>query len=96
MIGLGVRAGSVVVGTAAVRDGIKAGQVELVVLARDHGSRTEEKVARLARGKGVKIVEGPDSYELGRRLGRQVLQAVGLLDPNLASEVLDSDRAESC
>ncbi len=47
----------------------------------------EEKVARLARGKGVGIVEGPGSVELGLRLGRTSVQALGLLDPNLASEI---------
>ena len=94
LIGLAARAGSVLVGTSAVRDGLRRGEVLLLVLAGDHGRRTEEKVARLARNKGVKIVEGPDSAELGRRLGRETVQALGLLDPNLASEIGSVDRAE--
>jgi len=94
LIGLAVRAGSVLIGTSAVRDGLRRGEVLLLVLAGDHGRRTEEKVARLARGKGVRIVEGPDSVELGRRLGRKTVQALGLLDPNLASEIGSVDRAE--
>jgi ribosomal protein L7Ae-like RNA K-turn-binding protein len=67
----------------------------LVVLAGDHSRRTEEKVARLARAKGVRIIEGPDSMELGRRFGRKPVQTLGLLDPNLASEIGAVDRAES-
>lgn len=94
LIGLGVKAGSVIVGTSGVRDGLRNGDVLLVVVAGDHTRRTEEKVARLARGKGVRIVEGPDSDELGRRLGRKTVQALGLLDPNLASEIGAVDRAE--
>ena len=94
LIGLGARAGSVVIGTSRVRDGLRRGEVLLVVLAGDHGRRTEDKVARLARGKGVRIVEGPDSVELGRRLGRTTVQTLGLLDPNLASEIGAVDRAE--
>jgi len=94
LIGLGARAGSVVIGTSRVRDGLRRGEVLLVVLAGDHGRRAEEKVARLARGKGVRIVEGPDSVELGRRLGRTTVQTLGLLDPNLASEIGAVDRAE--
>lgn len=93
-MGLGARAGSVIIGTSGVRDGLRSGKVLLVVLAGDHGRRTEEKVARLARGKGVRIVEGPDSMELGRRLGRKTVQALGLLDPNLASEIGVVDNAE--
>jgi len=68
--------------------------VLLLVLAGDHGRRTEEKVARLARNKGVRIVEGPDSAELGHRLGRETVQVLGLLDPNLVSEIGSVDRAE--
>jgi ribosomal protein L7Ae-like RNA K-turn-binding protein len=95
LIGLGVKAGSVVVGTSRVRDGLRNAQVHLVVLAKDRSQRTEEKVARLARAKGVRILEGPDSDELGRRLGGKSLQALGLLDSNLACEVGRAERVES-
>ena len=95
LIGLGMKAGSVIVGTSRVREGLKKGQVRLVVLARDYSTRTKEKVARLAKGKGVRIVEGPDSEELGCRLGRKPMQTLGLLDPNLASEIGAVDNAES-
>jgi len=95
LIGLGRRAGSVVVGTSQVRDGLRRGKIFLVVLAADLSARTEEKVGRLARAKGVRIVEGPESDELGRRFGGKPLQALGLLDANLAREIGRADRAES-
>lgn len=95
LIGLGKKAGSVVVGTSRVREGLRNGQVPLVVLAKDLSARTEEKVGRLARAKGVRIVEGPDSHELGHRFGTKSLQALGLLDANLAREVGKADRVES-
>lgn len=84
-----------VVGTASVRDGLKKGKIHLVVLAKDFSRRTEEKVGRLARAKGVRILEGPDSNELGRRFGRRPVQTLGVLDANLASEIGMADRAES-
>ena len=43
----------------------------------------------------MRIVEGPDSEELGGRLGRKPVQALGLLDPNLASEIGAVDNTES-
>jgi ribosomal protein L7Ae-like RNA K-turn-binding protein len=95
LIGLGKRAGSVVAGTSRVRHGLKRGEVLLVVLAEDLNPRTEEKVGRLARAKGVPIVEGPGSEELGRRFGGKPLQALGLLDANLAREIGRADRVES-
>ncbi len=95
LIGLGMRAGSVLVGTSSVREGLKKEQIRLVVLAGDFSKRTEEKVGRLARAKGVRIIEGPGSIELGRRVGRKPVQALGLLDANLASEIGSADKAES-
>lgn len=95
LVGLGLRAGSVLVGTSRVREGLKGGRVHLVVLAHDYSKRTEEKVARLARGKGVRIVAGPESAELGRRLGRSAVQTLGVIDRNLASEIGAGDRPQT-
>lgn len=72
-------------GTSAVRAGLKLGQVRLVVLASDHSRRTDEKVGRLARARGVPVLLGPEAHELGRRLGRAPLQAVGVRDQHLAA-----------
>ncbi len=57
----------------------------LVVLAGDHSGRTAEKVGRLARAKGVPTLIGPDARELGRRIGRGPVQAIGIEDTRLAS-----------
>jgi ribosomal protein L7Ae-like RNA K-turn-binding protein len=95
LIGLGMKAGFVVVGTSRVRDGLKQGQIHLVVLAEDLSVRTEEKVGRLARAKGVRILEGPGSSELGMRFGGKPLQTLGLLDVNLAREIGKADIVES-
>ena len=95
LIGLGIIAGSVVVGTSRVRDGLKKGQIHLVVLATDLSARTEDKVGRLARAKGIRTIEGPRSDELGRHFGRRPLQALGLLDANLTREIVKANRVES-
>ena len=66
---------------------LRRGQVKLVVLAGDRSQRTEEKVGRLARAKGVRVVLGPRASELGRRLGYEAVQAVAVLDPRLAAGI---------
>jgi ribosomal protein L7Ae-like RNA K-turn-binding protein len=91
---LGVRAGQVVLGTSGVRAGLKLGEVRLVVLASDHSRRTEEKVGRLARARGVPVLLGPEAHELGRRLGRAPLQAVGVRDRHLAAGLGGRDDPE--
>jgi ribosomal protein L7Ae-like RNA K-turn-binding protein len=84
LLGLGVRAGNVVIGVAGVRAGLQRGQVVCVVLAADAGPRTMDKVARLAEARKVPVLRGPAATELGAGLGKPPVQAVGVTDPALA------------
>jgi ribosomal protein L7Ae-like RNA K-turn-binding protein len=84
LLGLGVRAGNVVIGVAGVRAGLQRGKVYCVVLAADASQRTIEKVARLAEAKQVPVLRGPVANELGAGLGRPPVQAAGVSDAALA------------
>jgi ribosomal protein L7Ae-like RNA K-turn-binding protein len=88
LLGLGLRARTVAIGTGAVRDGLKRGGILVVVVAGDGSQRTSEKVERLARAKGVPVVTGPSAAELGRRAGRDDVQALGITDRTLAEVFL--------
>lgn len=87
LLGLGVRARSVVVGVAGVRAGLARGEVVCVVLARDASPRTRDKVERPARARGVAVCLGPAAAALGGGLGRAPVQAVGITDSALARGV---------
>lgn len=84
LLGLGLRARSVIVGVAGVRAGLERGRLRCVVVARDASARTRDKVTRLARARGVPLVEGPAAAALGVGLGRVTVQAVGVRDAALA------------
>lgn len=84
LLGLGLRAGNVVIGVAGVRAGLQRGKVACVVLAADASKRTIEKVARLAEAKKVPVIRGPVADELGAGLGKPPVQAAGVNDPSLA------------
>lgn len=90
LLGLGARAGTVVVGVAGVRAALRRGGVELVVVAADRSARTVEKVERLAAARGVPVVTGPPASDLGVRLGRPPLQAVGVLSAALARGIREA------
>ena len=85
LVGLGRRAGSVVVGTAGVRAGLQRGEIALVVVAADCSPRTGEKVGRLAKAKDIPVLAGPDAATLGRAVGAGGVQAIGLKDRQLAA-----------
>jgi ribosomal protein L7Ae-like RNA K-turn-binding protein len=91
LLGLGVRAGSVAIGSAGVRAGLQSDEVRLVIVAADQSPRTDDKVGRLARQRGVTILEGPTAEELGRRCGRSPVQGVGVCDRQLAAGIVGTD-----
>jgi ribosomal protein L7Ae-like RNA K-turn-binding protein len=88
LLGLGLRAGNVVIGVAGVRAGLQRGQLACVVVAQDVAQRTIEKVVRLAEAKQIPVLRGPIAAELGVGLGRPPVQAVGVSDPALAKGLI--------
>ena len=84
LLGLGVRAGNVVIGVSGVRARLQQGRLAVVVLAADASPRTRDKVERLARARGVPVLAGPVAERLGAQLGRAPVQTVGTEDRALA------------
>ena len=89
LLGLGLRAGNVVVGVAGVRAGLQREKLACVVLAADAGQRTMEKVTRLAEARKIPVLRGPPAEELGTSLGRPPVQAVGVSDRALARGLME-------
>ena len=87
LLGLGLRAGHVVIGVDGVRRALQARQVRCVVVASDASPRAVDKVVRLAEGQGVPLVPGPDAAAIGRQLGRPPVMVVGVRDRALADGV---------
>lgn len=90
LLGLGLRARSVVVGVSGVRAQLQRGALHCVVLAADASTRTREKVERLAKAHHVPILPGPEAGAFGARLGRPPVQAVGVSDRALARGVMQA------
>ncbi len=92
-LGLGIRAGTVVVGVDAVRRALQAREVRCIVVARDASQRAREKVLRLATALGVPQVEGPSASELGARLGKPPVMIAGVRDAALADGIVRAGAA---
>ncbi len=84
LLGLGLRAGHVVIGVDGVRRSLQAGQVRCVVVASDASPRAVQKVIRLAEALGVPLVPGPEADVIGRQLGRPPVMVAGVRDRALA------------
>lgn len=84
LIGLGVRGRLVITGVDQVRAAAQRGTLALAVVAPDASRHSRDKVVPLLTARGVRIVEGPTSIELGHAVGRQAAAVVGVVDRQLA------------
>ncbi|HEX2449516.1 MAG TPA: ribosomal L7Ae/L30e/S12e/Gadd45 family protein [Gemmatimonadales bacterium] len=94
LLGLGLRGRNVAVGVDAVRKELQANRLGCVVVAADASPRAVEKVVRLAEARKVPLVRGPGAEEIGARLGRPPVMAVGVRDRGLAQGVLRAASTE--
>lgn len=92
-LGLGLRAGSVVVGVDAVRRALQARDCRCIVVARDASQRAREKVVRLANATGVPQVEGPEAADFGAQLGKPPVMVAGVKDAALADGIVRAGAA---
>jgi ribosomal protein L7Ae-like RNA K-turn-binding protein len=93
LLGLGIRAGNVVVGVDAVRRSLQARECRCIVVAKDASQRAREKVVRLATALGVPQVEGPEAALLGARLGKPPVMVAGVRDAALADGIVRAGAA---
>jgi ribosomal protein L7Ae-like RNA K-turn-binding protein len=84
LLGLGFRSGQVVIGVDQIRTGLKHDQFACIVVASDASPRAQDKVVRLAAGRGIPRIGGPSAETIGGRLGRPAVMVVGVLDRALA------------
>lgn len=93
LLGLGLRAGTVVVGVDGARAVLQRGDAALVVMAEDASARARGKVAALAAAKRIPTVSGPAAEEIGRRLGRPPVMVAVVRDRRLAAGMLEAAAA---
>jgi ribosomal protein L7Ae-like RNA K-turn-binding protein len=84
LIGLGLRARSVVVGVEQVRQAAKAGTLQVAFVGHDAAAHSKAKVEPLLAARGVRVLHGWSAAALGAVAGRDVVAALGVVDPALA------------
>jgi ribosomal protein L7Ae-like RNA K-turn-binding protein len=89
MLGLAARAGSVVPGTAQVRQMARAGRVRYVVIAADASANSRGKLLPLLAARRIPFAVAADREALGQAVGRGPLSAVGITDGALAARVAE-------
>jgi len=90
LLGLGVRARSVIVGVEQVRAGVLAERVLLVVVAGDASHHGRDKIVPLVERRGITMIETASADALGAAVGRPATTVVGVVDATLARGVADA------
>jgi ribosomal protein L7Ae-like RNA K-turn-binding protein len=88
LIGLALRAGRLEVGTHAVKEAARRGELHAVVLARDATENARNRVLPLLRATGVPVVTCESAAGLGRAAGRSRLVVVGVRDAGFAGRIV--------
>jgi ribosomal protein L7Ae-like RNA K-turn-binding protein len=87
LIGLGIRGRGAIVGVQQVREAAKRGKLQLAIAAPDASNNSLNKVLPLLRARGVEVLEGPSSSELGSMAGREATAVIGIVDRGLAKGI---------
>lgn len=84
LIGLGVRARTVVVGVELVRGAAQKGSVALAVTADDASPNSRAKIIPMLTAKRIAMVSGVTAQQLGAAVGRETTAVVAVVDEALA------------
>ena len=87
LVGLGIRARNVVVGTEQVRMAARKGRLALAIVAPDASPNSLKKLLPLLQATRVRVVQGPGAEALGSVAGRNSAAALGITDASLARGV---------
>ena len=94
MIGLANKAGKLVSGEDAVRNGIRSGKVKLVILAEDASGNTTKRFTNSAAFYNIALVTWGLKEELGNSIGKSERSVIGITDENFSKSLKEKVEAE--
>lgn len=92
LVGLARRAGFAVVGTQAVRDAARRGELSVVVVAEDATDNARKRLRALVEQPDLDVVTGGTRSGLGRAVGRPEVVVVGIRDRGFGMRIVGEMR----
>ncbi|MBQ9757408.1 MAG: ribosomal L7Ae/L30e/S12e/Gadd45 family protein [Clostridia bacterium] len=90
MLGLATRMHGVAFGEGAVRDSIKSGKAELVIVAEDASDNTKKRFRNSCDFYEKKLMIYSDRFSLGKCTGREFAVVISVTDKNIAKSIIGS------
>ncbi len=88
MLGLAARMRGIAFGEGAVKDAIRDGKAQLVVVAADASENTKKKFKNSCGFYSAKLIEYSDKVTLGRYTGREFAVVLAVMNQGIAEELL--------
>ncbi|MBT8461776.1 MAG: ribosomal L7Ae/L30e/S12e/Gadd45 family protein [Gemmatimonadetes bacterium] len=92
LVGLARRAGFAVVGTQAVRDSARRGELSVVVVAQDATENARRRLRGMLEDSELAVVTRGTRSDLGRAVGRSEVVVVGVRDKGLGQKIVGEGR----
>ncbi len=89
MLGLAMRAKKLAFGEGAVRDSIRTGVSQMVIVSKDASSNTKKKFSDNCIYYSVPYFEYSDRYILGSTTGKGFAVVISVNDKGFAKELID-------
>ncbi|PTM58963.1 YlxQ family RNA-binding protein [Desmospora activa] len=89
LLGLAMRAGSVITGEEPVLRTVRSGDVALVILAADAGPNTKKKVSDKCASYRIPLIQISSRQQLGHALGKAERVVIAVTDPGFARTIRD-------
>lgn len=87
MLGLAARMRGIAFGEGAVKDAIRSGKAELVIVAEDASENTKKKFKNSCDFYGIKMLEFGEKLTLGKYTGREFAVVLAVLNKGIAEEL---------
>lgn len=89
MLGLATKMRGIVFGEGAVRDSIKSGKAEIVIVSEDASDNTKKRFKNSCDFYGKKLIICGDRCILGKYTGRDFAVVIAVTDKNIAKSIND-------
>lgn len=84
LLGLGLRARTVIVGVNQARVAVQKDEVVLAIVSDDASENSRDKILPMLKARGVEVLGGVTAAELGDAVGKDATTVVAVMDAALA------------
>lgn len=88
-LGMAMKAGKLLSGEDACERALKAGKIQLVIVAQDSSNNTKKKFTDMCSHRNVEIRFFGEKELIGRYIGKEIRSVIAVLDQGFANRMIE-------